>query len=207
MNHRRTERADGKICVEIRDVVCFLCPQRPRSRLGCQREALRQIISLTEGPWKRNECAHEAGMSDAPNTAMHHRQGPRGRRRLSRRHTNAVYPHHGITSFQTHYCGTYLNTSFSLFPLATVSISEIALGGKKKEKFTLEWRRVKSERLPEANQRKCVGKLAKLSTREPALRISINHFIPSVASLKTSHRKHSTDNTKDGKIQKMGSRV
>lgn len=133
MNHRRTERADGKICVEIRDVVCFLCPQRPRSRLGCQREALRQIICLTEGPWKRNECAHEAGMSDAPNTAMHHRQGPRGRRRLSRRHTNAVYPHHGITSFQTHYCGTYLNTSFSLFPLATVSISEIALGGKKRK--------------------------------------------------------------------------
>lgn len=75
MNHQRTERADGKICTKIIDVVCFLSLQRPRSRLGCQRDVLQQIICLTEGPWKRNECADDAGMSDAPNTAMLHVQG------------------------------------------------------------------------------------------------------------------------------------
>lgn len=36
---------------------------------------------------------------------------------------------------------------------------------KRKEMFTLEWKCIKSELLPEANQLKCVGKVEKLDTR------------------------------------------
>lgn len=114
----------GKYAPEF-SASCLLCPQRPRLRLCCQRDAQRRIIRLTRPPWKRNECA---GMSDASNTAMRHRHRPGALRRLSQRHKDGVYSHRGFP-VRTHH-----QFKLSLFSRAADLISEIVLGGRKKRK-------------------------------------------------------------------------